>query len=99
MVQPIQLDEKRRLLFKKLEGSRAFLKSIIKNKSLSQNSRSFFIRKLHEKPRNSSKVRIRNRCILTGRGRGVFKEFRVSRIKFRELASQGLIPGVTKTSW
>ena len=99
MVQPIQLDEKRRLLFKKLEGSRAFLKSIIRNKSLSQSSRSFFIRKLHEKPRNSSKVRIRNRCILTGRGRGVLKEFRISRIKFRELASQGLIPGVTKTSW
>ena len=99
MVQPIQLDEKRRSLFQRLEGSRTFLKSVIRNRNLTEDSRSFFIRKLHKKPRNSSKVRIRNRCTLTGRGRGVFKDFRISRIKFRELASQGLIPGVTKTSW
>ena len=50
-------------------------------------------------PKNSSKVRLRNRCKLTGRGKGYMRMFGVSRIKFRELASDGMIPGVTKASW
>jgi len=50
-------------------------------------------------PKNSSKVRLRNRCNLTGRGKGYMRMFGVSRIKFRELASNGMIPGVTKASW
>jgi len=48
---------------------------------------------------NTSKVRLRNRCALTGRGRGFVRMFGVSRIKFRDLASEGKIPGVTKASW
>jgi len=50
-------------------------------------------------PKNSSKVRLRNRCNLTGRGKGYMRMFGISRIKFRELASNGMIPGVRKASW
>ena len=54
---------------------------------------------LDKLPKNSSKVRLRNRCALTGRGRGYVRAFGVSRIKFRDLATEGKIPGVTKSSW
>ncbi|MCS6819404.1 MAG: 30S ribosomal protein S14 [Chitinophagales bacterium] len=54
---------------------------------------------LDKLPKNSSKVRLRNRCALTGRGRGFIRMFGISRIKFRELASEGKIPGITKASW
>jgi small subunit ribosomal protein S14 len=54
---------------------------------------------LDKLPKNSSKVRLRNRCALTGRGRGFVRMFGVSRIKFRDLATEGKIPGVTKASW
>ncbi len=54
---------------------------------------------LDKLPRNSSKVRLRNRCQLTGRPRGYVRMFGISRIKFRDLASEGKIPGVTKASW
>jgi small subunit ribosomal protein S14 len=50
-------------------------------------------------PRNSSKIRLHNRCLLTGRPRGFMRQFGISRITFREMASQGLIPGVKKASW
>lgn len=50
-------------------------------------------------PRNSSKVRLHNRCLLTGRPKGYIRQFGISRITFREMASQGLIPGVKKASW
>ena len=55
--------------------------------------------KLAELPRNSSKVRIRNRCELSGRPRGVYRKFKLSRIALRELASTGQIPGMVKASW
>lgn len=55
--------------------------------------------KLQKLPRNSSKTRIRNRCWKTGRPRGVFQDFGISRHVFREMAHQGLLPGVTKSSW
>lgn len=55
--------------------------------------------KIQKLPRNSSKTRIRNRCILTGRSRSVYRLFRFSRIVFRDLASHGEIPGVQKSSW
>ena len=54
---------------------------------------------LNKLPKNSSKVRLRNRCALTGRGRGYVRLFGISRIKFRDLATDGKIPGVTKASW
>ena len=55
--------------------------------------------KLAEMPRNSSKTRIRNRCELTGRARGYYRKLRMCRNQLRDLASQGLIPGMTKSSW
>ena len=55
--------------------------------------------KLSEMPRNGSKVRIRNRCEITGRRRAFLRRFSLSRITFRELASAGMLPGVTKSSW
>lgn len=54
---------------------------------------------LQKMPKNSSKVRLHNRCKLTGRPRGYMRNFGISRVTFREMASQGLIPGVTKASW
>jgi small subunit ribosomal protein S14 len=54
---------------------------------------------LDKLPKNSSKVRLHNRCLLTGRPRGYMRKFGISRVAFRELASQGKIPGVTKASW
>jgi len=55
--------------------------------------------KLAEMPRNGSKVRIRNRCELTGRARGYYRKLKLCRNQLRELASQGLVPGMTKSSW
>lgn len=54
---------------------------------------------LNKMPRNSSRIRLRNRCKLTGRSRGYLRKFGISRLCFRELASTGMIPGVTKSSW
>lgn len=54
---------------------------------------------LNKMPRNSSPIRLRNRCMLTGRSRGYYRKFGISRLCFRELASSGMIPGVTKASW
>lgn len=55
--------------------------------------------KLQKLPRNSSQVRLRNRCALTGRGRGFYRKFGLGRVKFREMAMSGEIPGITKASW
>jgi len=54
---------------------------------------------LQKLPRNSSKIRLRNRCKLTGRPRGYIRQFGLSRITFREMATDGKIPGITKSSW
>nr|AIT93524.1 ribosomal protein S14 [Prasiolopsis sp. SAG 84.81] len=56
-------------------------------------------RKLQQLPRNSSPVRLRNRCLITGRARGYFKDFGLSRHVLREMAHQGFLPGITKSSW
>ena len=99
MVNSIIRDQKRRKLFLKNEQKRVEYKSFLKNSSISQLEKREFLKKLNKLSRNSSKVRIRNRCILTGRGRSVYSKYRLSRIRFRELASQGLIPGVIKANW
>jgi small subunit ribosomal protein S14 len=76
------------------------LKSIINNKNLSVGERFAAQNRLIKKlPRNSSKIRIRNRCALTGRPRGVYRKFGLCRIVLRDLCSFGHIPGVTKSSW
>ena len=99
MFNSIQRDLKRRSLFSKNELKRLELKSLINDLNISKEIRYNFITQLNKLSRNSSKVRIKNRCILTGRGRSVYSFCRLSRIKLRELAAQGLLMGVTKSSW
>ena len=69
------------------------------NRNLPYSVRAHFTHKLALLPRTSSKTRLRNRCTITGRPRSVLRQFRVSRIVFRELAWKGLLAGVTKSSW
>jgi len=99
MVNSIQRDLKRRFLFSKNELKRLELKSLIHDLNISKDMRYIYITQLNNLPRNSSKVRIKNRCILTGRSRSIYRFCGLSRIKFRELAAQGLLMGVTKSSW
>lgn len=79
--------------------TREKLRKIFRNRSLPETERMDAMFKLSEMPRNSSRVRIRNRCALTGRCRGYYRQFGLSRIALRKLASEGLLPGVTKASW
>ena len=95
----VQRDLKRRRLWSKYQGKRSSLLSIANNRDVSAEERFEARLKLSKLPRNSSKSRIRNRCSLTGRPRGVYRRFGLSRISLREMANNGLIPGVTKASW
>ena len=95
----IQRNLKRIKLVKKFLKKRESLKKIIKNKKLPLEERFAAQLKLAKIPRNSSKVRIRNRCEITGRPHGVYRKLKISRIALRELASKGKIPGMTKSSW
>ena len=95
----IQRNLKRIKLANKFFKKRQSLIKIIKNKKLSLNERFEAQIKLAKLPRNSAKVRIRNRCEITGRPRGVYRKLRISRIALRELVSKGKIPGMTKSSW
>ena len=95
----IQRNLKRIRLVKKFLKKRESLKKIIKNKKLPLEERFAAQLKLAKIPRNSSKVRIRNRCEITGRPHGVYRKLKISRIALRDLASKGKIPGMTKSSW
>ena len=95
----IQRNLKRIRLAKKYLKKREKLKQIIKNKKLPLEERFAAQLKLAKIPRNSAKIRIRNRCEITGRPHGVYRKLRISRIALRELASKGRIPGMTKSSW
>lgn len=80
-------------------GKREELRNKSKNMNLSEEERAQARTALNKMPRDSSYIRLRNRCQLTGRPRGFLRKFKVSRLTFRELASNGMIPGVTKSSW
>ncbi|MDP6680494.1 MAG: 30S ribosomal protein S14 [Pelagibacteraceae bacterium] len=95
----IQRNLKKIKLANKFFKKRQSLIKIIKNKKLSLNERFEAQIKLAKLPRNSAKVRIRNRCEITGRPHGVYRKLRISRIALRELVSKGKIPGMTKSSW
>ncbi|PIK14169.1 30S ribosomal protein S14 [Halobacteriovorax sp. JY17] len=92
-------NEMKKKLSAKYAPVRAELKKIINSTNSSDEQVADATIKLQKLPRNSSQVRVRNRCILTGRPRGTYRAFGLSRIKFRELALSGMIPGVTKSSW
>jgi small subunit ribosomal protein S14 len=95
----IDKNRKRTALVKRLAPKRARLKAIAEDKSLEPEDRFNARLKLAEMPRNSSATRIRNRCELSGRPRAYYRKFKLSRLAFRDLASQGQIPGVVKSSW
>ena len=95
----IQRNLKRIKLANKFFKKRQSLIKIIKNKKLRLDERFEAQIKLAKLPRNSAKVRIRNRCEITGRPHGVYRKLRISRIALRELALAGKIPGMTKSSW
>ena len=95
----INREEKRRKLVAQFAKKRAALQAIIDNESMSDAERYEARLKLQQLPRNASPVRLRNRCQMTGRPRGVFRKFGLCRNKIRELAFKGEIPGVVKASW
>ena len=90
---------KRIKMVKKFEKKRKKLKEIIYNKKLPLEERFEAQKKLSKLPKNSARIRIRNRCEITGRPHGVYKKLKISRIALRELASQGKVPGMVKSSW
>lgn len=95
----IERDLKRRRLAKSCEAKRARLKAIIKDQAKPAEERFAASLKLAELPRNSSKTRIRNRCLVTGRPRGFYRKMKMSRLALRQLGSEGKIPGLVKASW
>ena len=95
----IQRNLKRIKMANKFKKKREALKKIIRDKKLPLEERFKAQLKLAKLPRNSAKVRIRNRCEITGRPHGVYRKLRISRIALRQMASQGKIPGMTKSSW
>ena len=95
----INRDVKRVKTAEKFAAKRATLKAIIDDSSKSDEDRYEARLKLQQLPRNASPTRQRNRCAITGRSRGVFRKFGLGRMKLRELAMKGEIPGMTKASW
>lgn len=95
----VNRNDKRRKMAKQYAGRRERLRAVARDRSLAPEERFQAYLKLAELPRNSSQVRVRNRCDLSGRPRGNYRKFRLSRIALRELASTGQIPGMVKSSW
>lgn len=92
-------NEKRKNLVKQYAERRAAFKKIINNPASTPEQVDEAVMKLQKLPRDASPIRVRNRCSQTGRTRGFLRKFGMSRIALRELALEGQIPGVTKSSW
>ena len=90
---------KRVKMSEKYATRRQKLKEVVMNKEASPEERFQATLKLAEMPRNSAKIRVRNRCKLTGRSRSYYRKFGLSRVELRDLASFGEIPGLVKSSW
>ena len=90
---------KRRKMVEKYKGKRLALNEVIKNANSTIEEKAEARSKLQALPKNSSPVRLRNRCALTGRPRGVYSKFGIARSKLRELMLSGEVPGITKASW
>jgi len=95
----INREVKRAKLAKQYDAKRTALKAIIDDQSKSDEERYAARLKLQQLPRNANPTRQRNRCMLTGRPRGVYRQFGLARLKLRDLAMRGEIPGLTKASW
>ncbi len=98
-VSVIERNKKRIAMVEKYRERRAALKAKIRDQSLSDQERHAARLRLQALPRDSSPVRLRNRCALTGRGNGVYRRFGLGRNKLREAAMRGDIPGLVKASW
>ena len=95
----VQKNLNRQKLIEKFSNKRKVLKKKIMDKTISIEERLKVQNKLNDLPRNSANIRYRNRCKLTGRTRGVYRKFGLSRIKIRELSMSGDLPGMVKSSW
>ncbi len=95
----IERNKRRQRLVEKYAALRAELKGILADANTTDEDFYKAQRKLAKLPRNSSAIRLRNRCAVTGRPRAYLRKYRLSRITFREMALEGKIPGVTKSSW
>jgi small subunit ribosomal protein S14 len=95
----VEKNERRRRLAERYRARREALKKIVGAKDRAPEERFEAVLALAQLPRNSSRTRIRNRCLLSGRPRGYYRKFGLSRIALRDLASEGQIPGVVKASW
>ncbi len=95
----LEKDKKRRTSFANKEVQRLILLYLIRNQKLSASQRLLLTLRLQQISRDSSLVRLKNRCILTNRSKGVYREFRLSRIRLREMLANGLIPGYKKAVW
>jgi small subunit ribosomal protein S14 len=95
----VEKNEKRKRIVARRGERRAALRAIVKDKSLPMEERFQAVMKLSQEPRDSSRIRIRNRCEVSGRPRGYDRKLRMSRIALRDLASMGQVPGVVKSSW
>ena len=92
-------NERRKKLVKQYAGKFAKLRAMADDEKLDDSERLIARLKMAELPRNANPTRVRNRCQLTGRSRGNYRKFGLSRIMMRELGNKGLIPGLTKSSW
>ncbi len=95
----VEKNKRRARLNKSLSAKRAKLKATIMDRELPFEERLVAQAKLSELPRNSARVRYRNRCEFSGRPRGVYRKFKLSRIALRDFGSFGQIPGLVKSSW
>jgi small subunit ribosomal protein S14 len=95
----VEREKRRAKIAKKYAAKRAQLKELIRSPKTSADERAAAQAKLQAQPRDASASRHRNRCAITGRSRGVYRKFGLSRVKIREVANRGEIPGLSKASW
>ena len=98
-ISAIAKNNRRSKLSDKYESKRAEIRAKLQDPELGEEEFFALQKKLQKMPRDTSRVRVRNRCSVTGRPRGYYRDFKMSRIQLRQLAHKGLIPGVTKSSW
>ena len=95
----VEREKRRERIVKRYAARRAQLKELIRSPKTSPEERQAAQAKLQQMPRDAAASRLRNRCQITGRSRGVYRKFGLSRVKIREVASRGEIPGLAKASW
>jgi small subunit ribosomal protein S14 len=95
----VEKNNRRRRMADRFVAKRTALKAVVMDRTRDPEERFEATLRLAQLPRNGAKIRVRNRCILTGRPRAYYRKFGLSRIALRDLASQGQIPGVVKSSW